>query len=116
MSDKIYRTVTYEIEPSGDCGKCKSCKNNTLCTAFSEPIMEMTYKVSMRTGATLTDKLVPSQCQACKDYLEHEKAKVGRAYCKGCFYFNGETCGKWNETKKDNNNQVYSKNCKNREE
>ncbi len=108
VDNKIYRTVTYEIEPSGNCVNCPSRRVlqwHTFCMAF---------------GWTLG---VPGveQCKPCKDYLEAEKAKQeNKIYCDGCFYFdvfkNGGKCGKWNPVSRDNVGDYYCINCTDREE
>lgn len=78
MSDKIYRTVTFEIEPSGDCIKCEAqhtqLGNVDYCRAFNENI-----KWYQSSGYR--------NCQACKDYLEAEKAKLRKKLqfnCRNC--------------------------------
>lgn len=69
MSDKITKTVVFEIEPSGDCFKCKpSIKFGgvIICPVFDRVV-----------GKIATNKFEPmwknDQCQACRDYLEAEK-------------------------------------------
>lgn len=72
MSDKITKTVVFEIEPSGDCYNCKS-RYNSLCRAFD------LKNVFIRRGFEYKNnwKTMP----ACRDYLSEQKSKV---YCNGC--------------------------------
>lgn len=104
MSNKITKTVTYEIEPSGDCRKCDNWiftgqhGQDVECIVFREDLGEV-------------DRF--SQCQACKEYLEAEKAKV---YCDGCKHKNypnlSENFYCWkNKDILFENGKPYSLNC-----
>lgn len=109
MSDKITKTVTYEIERYGNCWNCecltelKQYKNSHICIAFNEEINNC------------------EQCRACKEYLSQEKAKV---YCDGCknYYYDFYGNVKDNCLKNNKiighiyNKYVYSLNCIDREE
>lgn len=65
MSDKIYRTVTYEIEPSGDCTRCKARdKSYNHCMAFNDFIL---------TNTAWNGDIKYYQLEKCKDYLSQEK-------------------------------------------
>lgn len=67
MSDKITKTVTYEIEPSGDCGKCQFIlKAVRYCIPFD---LQLKSHCDWQYNETY------EQCQACRDYLEAEKSK-----------------------------------------
>jgi hypothetical protein len=103
---KITKTVTYEIESNGDCEECESkvldYLNRIHCLAFGI----LLHRLSIHPI---------KQCQECKDYLAEQKRKEGSVYCKDCFYFNGELCGKCHEPKKDGENNIYSLNCQDRE-
>lgn len=73
MSDKIYRTVTFEIEPSGDCKRYKArAKSYNHCMAFNDFILA---------NSAWNGDIKYYQLEKCKDYLSQEKAKV---YCDGC--------------------------------
>lgn len=75
MSDKIYRTVTFEIEPSGDCDNCKSRKDSR-CLVFDEFIFVHKYKNGNAVMGMVLMVTENKQCQACREYLEAEKVKV----------------------------------------
>lgn len=119
MSDKIYRTVTYEIEPSGDCDNCKSRKDSR-CLVFDEFIYVHKYKNGNAVMGMVLMVTENKQCQACKDYLSQEKAKVR---CDNCKYFiydwmesectkgNENTCGETFAR-----DDWYYDNCQDREE
>ena len=77
MAKKI---VEYEIEPSGNCLKCK-CKNivSEKVIAF---YMDTYYCMAFENCYIGRNALL--QCQACKDFLAKEASKV---YCDGCIHY-----------------------------
>lgn len=86
MSDKIYRTVTFEIEPSGDCDNCKSRKDSR-CLAFDEFIYVHKYKNGNAVMGMVLMVTENKACQACREYLEAEKAKLRKKLqfnCRNC--------------------------------
>ena len=64
------KTVTYKIQPDGDCEKCES-RFGAYCPAFKACILR-------------PDLRRFDQHQECKDFLVIEKSKV---LCKGCEHF-----------------------------
>lgn len=70
MSNKITKTVTFEIEPSGDCGKCKArVKSCNHCMAFNDFILA---------NSAYNGDVKYYQLSACRDYLAQQKSNV---YC-----------------------------------
>lgn len=78
MSDKITKTVTYEINPDGNCGKCWSglkehCPNplSDDFQYFCMPFQTM-LKSELKTYGMFSHRNY-QQCQPCKDYLSDRK-------------------------------------------
>lgn len=107
MSNKITKTVIFEIEPSGNCIDCPSRRVlqwHTFCMAFGWNLHIPGVK----------------QCVPCKDYLAEQKSRV---YCDGCGHFWAKTmfgeleprCAMDHEQEGEICN-YYSNNCQDRSE